>query len=227
MFIAFEGRDGAGKSTGAKELAEKLSASTGRKVYLKHFPDYDSTIGGLIGEILSGKKEMPSFEALEMLYVADQLSFQKELEELLFDENAIVICDRYDLSTLAFYIAKTGCSMQDGIDLVFKKWQSELRKPDITFIYDFKGDLDERRGNEEKDKIESDDTITKNINKTYLALANHFRYDSDRHSFIISSELDIESNVNYMHSIVETELIFVVKYMLGKRDFKNKKIKAF
>lgn len=228
MFITFEGRDGGGKSTGALKLKEKLEAE-GMKVYLKHFPDYDSTIGGLIGDILTGKKEMPSFEALEMLYVADQLSFQKELERLLFDEKAIVICDRYDFSTLAYYISKTGCTEQDAINLVYKRWQSELRKPDVTFIYDFRGDLDDRRkgDNKEKDVIETDDKITDSINNVYRGLYDRFSYDSERHCYIINSNNSIEDNAKFISDTALAENVFITKYMLNQRDFKNKIIKPF
>jgi dTMP kinase len=229
MFITYEGRDGGGKSTGALELKERLEAK-GKKVYLKHFPDYDSTIGGLIGEILAGKHPMPSFEALQMLYVADQMAFQKELEELLFDEKAIVICDRYDFSTLAYYISKTGCSIQDGINLIYKKWQVELRKPDVTFVYNFKGDLDERRkdDNKEKDEIEKDDVITNSINDVYLDIAQSMSYINDgRDIYIVNSENDIEHNAKFCLSTVEAEEVFITKYMTNDREFKNKQIEPF
>ncbi len=229
MFITYEGRDGGGKSTGALKLKEGLEAK-GKKVYLKHFPDYDSTIGGLIGDILAGKHPMPSFEALQMLYVADQMAFQKELEELLFDENTIVICDRYDFSTLAYYISKTGCTTQEGINLVNKKWQTELRKPDVTFIYNFKGDLDERRKNDnkEKDAIETDDKITNSINDVYLDIAESMEYMNDgRNIYIINSENDIEHNAKFALGTVEAEEVFITKYMLNNREFKNKQIEPF
>lgn len=228
MFITYEARDGAGKSTGANSLKEHFEAQ-GRKVYLVHFPRYESVIGGLIGDILAGKKDMPSFDAFEMLYVADQLDFQKELEKLLFDERTIVIADRYDLSTLAYYISKTDCSIKDGVDLIQKKWQSEFRRPDITFIYDFKGDLDERRkdDNKEKDAIENDSKITDSINNIYLELAKYMKYNTERSIYIIDSENSIEKNSKDMANIAESEETFITRYMLNNREFKNKEIKAF
>jgi len=229
MFVTFEGRDGGGKSTGALKLKEKLEAE-GYKVYLKHFPDYDSTIGGLIGDILAGKKEMPSFEALEMLYVADQLSFQKELEELLFEEKAVVICDRYDFSTLAYYISKTGCTIQEGVNLVYKKWQSELRKPDVTFIYNFRGDLDERRkdDNKEKDAIETDDVITNSINNVYLSIDEYMAHINDgRDVYVVNAENSIEHNAKFVFDTFKAESVFITKYSMNDREFKNKQIEPF
>lgn len=228
MFITYEARDGAGKSTGANALKEHFEAQ-GRKVHLVHFPRYESAIGGLIGDILAGKKDMPSFDAFQMLYVADQLDFQKELERLLFDERTIVIADRYDLSTLAYYISKTGCSVKDGVDVIQKKWQSEFRRPDITFIYNFKGDLDERRkdDNKEKDAIENDGKITDSINDIYLELAEYMKYNTERSIYIIDSENSLEKNSKDIANIAESEETFITRYMLNNREFKNKEIKAF
>lgn len=191
MFITFEGPDGSGKSTHSKLLKERLEKE-GKTVKLVHFPRYESHIGGFIGKILSGEVEVPTFDALQMLYVSDQLDFQKELEEDL-KNGVVVIADRYDLSTLAYYSTKTNCSDHEVFTKVYGRWQSGLRKPDLTYVFAFNGDLDERRKNtgKVKDIIEQDDNITNNISETYMRLSETME---DREFYYLSGLCDKQMN---------------------------------
>ena len=172
MFITFEGPDGSGKSTQAEKLAASLR-NMGHDVELIHFPRYEGTIGKLIGEIIRGEKKLKNFDALEMLYVADQLDYQVDLERLVFDEHKIVIADRYDMSTIAYYASKTGCSVDEAIRYIRDKWQYGFAQPDITFLISFEGDLDERRVemNKEKDLFEVDSDVLSTINDIYQELS--------------------------------------------------------
>ena len=97
-FISFEGIDGSGKSTQANLLKTKLQLD-GYKVKMIHFPRYDTKIGAIIKDVLFGEIQMDNL-ALQMLYIIDQINAKKEIEEGL--KEGYVICDRYDLSTLAY-----------------------------------------------------------------------------------------------------------------------------
>ena len=194
MFISFEGRDGSGKSTHAKALAESLE-KRGYKVKLVHFPQYDKPIGSVIKEMLDGKREMPSFKAFQLLYVADQADFQLELQRYL-DNDYIVIADRYDLSTIAYYASKfsigAGVAFSD-----FATLQHGLEKPVLTFIFNsnFK-DLDTRRAGMDKkcDAIENDKAIMDNINDSYLELYDVLKGYGFRDVQLIDSDYNIEHN---------------------------------
>ena len=170
LFITYEGKDGSGKSTHSEALYKNLKES-GHKVKLVHFPRYESSIGGLIGKMLSGEVPMlESFEAFQMLYVADQLDFQEELKRYI-DEGYIVIADRYDLSTIAYYTSKKDIPTVIGYNYI-RKWQSDLLEPDLTFIFDYNQDLNERRKDMDKecDAIESDKQINDKIRDVYKEL---------------------------------------------------------
>lgn len=186
MIITFEGPDSAGKSTQANILYEKLKKK-GLKVKLFHFPRYESPIGEFIGKVLQNDDMEVDFTALQMLYVADQLDFSVEAKKLL-EDGYILILDRYDLSTIAYYIAKTKCDINKSIRIV-KSWQKFILKPDITFIFDAKHRISDRRKLETLDKIEKDKSIMDHINNIYQSL----RYIDDREIYSIDASLSIEN----------------------------------
>jgi dTMP kinase len=188
MFITGEGKDGAGKSTGMEYLAEKFQGE-GRTVHLLHFPNYDTPIGGLIGDIINGRKPMPSFDSLQMLYVADQLAWQNQIEEWIYDGD-VVICDRYDLSTLAYYASKTGTGVQKVIDMIYDHWQRNLKKPDHTLIFECEGHVGERRPNTEMDSMETDDNIREFIDDVYFELGE--KMSANRHITFVDTNGTIE-----------------------------------
>lgn len=192
MIISFEGPDGSGKSTQAEILYNTLE-KRGLKVKLFHFPRYESPIGSLIGNVLQDEFINVDFTALQMLYASDQTDFAYELNKLL-SEGYIVILDRYDLSTIAYYIAKTNCSIEDGIATV-TNWQSNIKTPDITFIFDSKHSISDRREEETLDKFEKDEMIMNNINKVYLTLYEYFTTRNCkrfRESYILDASLSID-----------------------------------
>lgn len=186
MFITFEGPDGAGKSTQA-ELLKKNLERQGHKVKLIHFPRYESPIGGLIGKTLSRDVAI-DFQAMQMLYVADQLDFQRELEGLLAD-GYYVLADRYDMSTMAYYMSKMDLSAQSTIKTIYDKWQFLLRKPDITFVFDIEGHLEERREDGSLDLFETDKAIVGSINSKYSLLADRML---DREISVLDAKQSIE-----------------------------------
>ena len=163
MLITFEGPDGSVKSTQAKLLKDRLEKD-GHKVTLVHFPRYESPIGNFINKILKGEEKI-DFKAMQMIYVADQLDFQKELKEKL-SNNEIVICDRYNISTIAFYMSHYNCSVEEAINKVYNNWQVDLELPNLTFLLDTNGNIVSKRREEETfDILEKDKTLMNNVAK--------------------------------------------------------------
>jgi dTMP kinase len=132
-FIVLEGIDGAGKTTQARRLVERL-AHRGSSVYATHEPS-DGPIGGVIRQVLSGRITMDE-PTLALMYAADRL------DHLTNERNGIlaitasgrhVICDRYYMSSLVYHSGGV-CSLE-WIALI-NRVAIQLLKPDMTVLLD-------------------------------------------------------------------------------------------
>jgi dTMP kinase len=109
-FIVLEGLDGAGTTTQASLLTERLDRA-GHRVLATSEPTRGN-IGTLIRDVLAGRIETTP-EALAMLYAADR-------HEHLYDpargmiralEDGWVVCDRYLFSSLAYQTVQCDYSL--------------------------------------------------------------------------------------------------------------------
>ena len=195
-FISFEGIDGSGKSTQANLLKTKLQLD-GYKVKMIHFPRYDTKIGAIIKDVLFGEIQMDNL-ALQMLYIIDQINAKKEIEEGL--KEGYVICDRYDLSTLAYTKNIISKDAEKTIKSIQKKLN--LLTPDITIILGMNAEeIKSRR--KSLDKIEENIPLLNNINKTYEGYYNNFDILENRKILKINSMLSQELNENLIYSFVK------------------------
>ena len=101
-FIVFEGIDGAGKSTQAKILAERLEA-LGKRVYMTAEPT-DMPSGKALREVLGGKVKKSDCE-IALMFTLDRVAHNVDKDngiEKMLSEGAFIICDRYYYSSLAY-----------------------------------------------------------------------------------------------------------------------------
>jgi len=135
-FIVFEGLDGAGTTTQAKLLAERLQKQ-GRNVYVAHQPS-EGTVGLLIRQILAGRAATPQADGklgqvdervMALLFAADRLDHLNSQIEPRLARGEDVILDRYTLSSLAYQ----GASVSHEFIQACNRF---ARKPDLTlFLY--------------------------------------------------------------------------------------------
>jgi dTMP kinase len=101
MFLTLEGPDGSGKSTQARLLAEHLKAR-GRNILLTREPG-GTTIGDQIRTVLMNLRNTGMCpEAEFLLFSASRAQHVRELIRPHLEAGAIVVCDRYYDSSLAY-----------------------------------------------------------------------------------------------------------------------------
>jgi len=131
VFVTLEGPEGAGKSTLMRDLASRLEAG-GDEVVTTREPG-DSRLGLMLRPILlEGGSLDPKAELL--LFLADRAQHVSEIVRPALERGALVLCDRYVDSTLAYQ------GYGRGIDLdTLGSWNDFATGgllPDLTLLLD-------------------------------------------------------------------------------------------
>ena len=159
LLIAFEGLDQSGKQTQAELLRDRLT-SDGRSVRLLSFPDYETVIGAEIGRALRGEREYTA-DVMQLLYVANRYEWKGAIVRAT-DAGAIVVCDRYLASSIAYGEAQ-------GVDA---GWLAEIQKflpqPSLTILLDIPPDASLTRKQVARDKFERDMPLLGRVRESYL-----------------------------------------------------------
>ncbi len=167
-----EGVDGSGKSTVCRRVAETLR-SEGRRVETTAEP----TSEGIGAFIRSGAAGRISQRAESLLFVADRYEHTDAIEEKV-SEGAVVICDRYYASTIAYQSAKLD---GDSADIGWLKGLCEpfVQRPDVVILLDVDPEVSmarvESRG-EEESKFECI-RFQKQVRERYLDLAGEYGFE--------------------------------------------------
>lgn len=151
LFIVFEGIEGSGKSTQARMLADALT-TRGVPCVLTREPGGTPT-GEAIREILLNGVEIPAAAEL-LLMCAARASHVTDVIRPALAAGAIVISDRYELSTFAYQGAGRTLDMAD-VRAVSRVATGGL-EPDLTIVVDVPLEVGAaRRAGTSEDRIES------------------------------------------------------------------------
>ena len=167
MFIAFEGGDGAGKSTQVRLLAERLRGA-GKEPVLTRQPGGTALGQRLRDLVLHGDPMSPRAEAL--LFAADKAQHVDEVVRPALALGHVVITDRYTDSSVAYQ----GAGRDLGADDVHRlqMWAVAGLVPDLTVIVDITADEGRRRRGEVHDRLESEaDVFHEAVRSHFHALA--------------------------------------------------------
>ncbi|HET7306062.1 MAG TPA: dTMP kinase [Segeticoccus sp.] len=181
LFVAFEGGDGAGKSTQARLLAEWLEAR-GRTVRLTREPG-GTDLGGRIRElVLHGGHVAPRAEAL--LFAADRAHHVASLIRPALDRGEVVITDRYLDSSVAYQGAGRDLGPEEIRELSL--WAVGGLVPDLTILVDVPAEVGRQRREGVHDRLESlEGDFHERVRRHFLDLA---RRDPDRY-LVLDGEL--------------------------------------
>jgi dTMP kinase len=160
--IAFEGLDQSGKQTQAERLRVEVERR-GRACVVLDFPSYETHIGREIRAGLNGEREYGP-DVMQLLYVANRYEKKPQIEKLLAG-GAIVICDRYLASSVAYGEAQ-------GLDGAWlREIQRYLPLPDLTILLDIAPESAAGRKTRDRDKYERDLSMLSRVRESYRAQA--------------------------------------------------------
>jgi len=156
--IAFEGLDQSGKQTQSERLADGLR-SEGRQVEFLSFPAYATSLGAEIGMALQGQRDYDA-ATLQLLYIANRYEFRPRVLDWLA-AGAVVICDRYLASSIAYGEAQ-------GLDAA---WLADVQRflpaPALTIVLDIPPEVSLQRKGAGRDKFERDLPLLSRVQASY------------------------------------------------------------
>lgn len=167
IFIAFEGGDGAGKSTQV-DLLEQAYARSGRVVLRTRQPG-GTPLGAALRElVLHGDHVSPRAEAL--LFAADKAQHVDLVIRPALAAGQVVLTDRYTDSSVAYQGAGRELGAAEVHEL--QMWAVDRLVPDLTVIVDVPADEGRRRRGDVHDRLEAEeDAFHEAIRAHFLAMA--------------------------------------------------------
>ena len=167
LFVAFEGGDGAGKSTQVRLLVTALTAA-GRSVVVTRQPG-GTELGSQIRDLLlHGGEVSPRAEAL--LFAADKAQHVDHLIRPALDRGEDVVTDRYTDSSIAYQ----GAGRDLGPDEIHRllDWAVGGLFPDLTIVLDVPAEVGRQRRGSVHDRLEREhDEFHDRVRRHFLDLA--------------------------------------------------------
>ena len=183
MLIAFEGLDQSGKETQARMLVASLRGQ-GRRVETLSFPDYATSIGREIGEALAGRREYGP-DVMQLLYIANRFEHKPRILDWQA-AGAVVICDRYLASSIAY-------GESQGLDAAWlADAQRFLPQPDLTFVLDIAPEISAVRKQANRDRYERAMPLLTRVRESYRRQARQAGWhliDADRPKDVVAADI--------------------------------------
>ena len=152
MFVTFEGLDGSGKTTQLHLLAERLTAE-GQTVVVTREPG-GTELGEAIRDlVLHGGNVAPWAEAA--LYAASRAQHVEEVIRPALARGAVMLCDRYVDSSVAYQGIARGLGLERVLDLNLAAVGGLL--PDLTLLLEMDATVADSRMTGKRDRLERED----------------------------------------------------------------------
>lgn len=170
LFVVLEGGDGAGKTTQVSRLEAWLRAA-GRDVVVTYEPG-DTRVGATIRRLLLDPETGDlAARAEALLYAADKAQHVAEVVQPALARGAVVVCDRYLDSMVAYQGAGRVLDADEVLRL--GSWATGGLLPDLTVLLD----VEVARAVEQKDRLDRVEAagtdFHERVRRHFLALAAH------------------------------------------------------
>ncbi len=192
VFVCFEGGEGAGKSTQARLLRERVEAA-GHVVLLTHEPG-DTPVGAEVRRIVLDPATGALADRTEaLLYAADKAEHIHSVVRPALARGEVVVTDRYVDSTLAYQGAGRSLDVAE-LEWV-ARWATEDLRPHLTVLLD----LDPAHGLtrfEERDRIEGESIeFHQRVREAFLRLAGA----DPEHYLVLDARAPVEEIAAAVH----------------------------
>ncbi|WP_345716365.1 dTMP kinase, partial [Angustibacter luteus] len=166
-FVAFEGGDGAGKSTQVRLLGEWLTEH-GYTPLLTHEPGATEAGVKMREVLLHGGELTPRAEAL--LFAADRAHHVETVVRPALEAGEVVVTDRFSDSSVAYQ--GTGRDLGTAEVAQLSRWATQGLVPDLTIVLDVEPDIGRLRRDDQHDRLEQEpDEFHARVRERFLALA--------------------------------------------------------
>lgn len=146
-FVVIEGIDGAGTTTQIERYAAYLRGIN-RRVHVTREP-CTGPVGSFIRDVLTLRRNLlstPSYDLMALMFAADRLDHVRGEVEPALRDGAVVLSDRYDLSSLAYQsVASDSGLPAHEIVAWIRSLNRFARRPDVTLVVDVSPDVAARR----------------------------------------------------------------------------------
>jgi dTMP kinase len=185
LFIAFEGGEGAGKSTQAAQLVSALR-SRGHEVVATFEPGA-TAVGRQLRQVLLDRANTDMSARTEaMLYAADRAQHVNEVIRPALERGAIVVTDRYLDSSLAYQGGGRDLDPHEVRRL--SRWATDGLRPDLTVLLDVAPAVGLARATGPGDRLEAEAVaFHERVRQSFLDLARRSR---DRYLVVDVTETD-------------------------------------
>lgn len=148
VFVVLEGIDGCGSTTQARRLVRELE-DRGTDALFTCEPS-EGPLGRLIRAALEhrltdqgGTQHSLDWVTLALLFAADRADHVENVVRPALARGAVVVSDRYDLSSLAYQSVSAG-SPRGAVSWI-RELNSRVPRPDLTIVLDVSAEIAERR----------------------------------------------------------------------------------
>jgi dTMP kinase len=217
VFIAFEGGEGAGKTTQTQLLKEFLE-SIGEKVVLTREPG-GTVLGQSLRKILLDTKQTEISDRAEaLLYASDRAQHVETLVKPALLNGEIVITDRYIDSSIAYQGG--GRTMAPSEIARISRWATENLMPNLTIVMDLPASvgLGRLKG---KDRLESEPLeFHERVRHEFLNLAS---VDPERYLVVDATQSKEDIHAAIVERVMQISGLKVNKEKIEQRQKSAKK----